>query len=69
MYVILAEVVLYREVSLKDLPKVMVQSMVMVGGILRYSVSPLRSQFFGGCRGTPTARMADLYEAAGFVTA
>ena len=34
MYVILVEVVLYREVSLKDLPKVMVQSMVMVGGIL-----------------------------------
>jgi len=34
MYVIFAEVVLYREVSFKDLPKVMVQSMVMVGGIL-----------------------------------
>lgn len=34
LYVILAEVFLYREVSLKQLPKVMIDSMVMVGGIL-----------------------------------
>jgi len=34
LYVILAEVFLYREVSLKQLPKVMIESMVMVGGIL-----------------------------------
>jgi tripartite ATP-independent transporter DctM subunit len=33
-YVIIAEVFLYREVSFKQLPKVMVESMVMVGGIL-----------------------------------
>lgn len=33
-YVIIAEVFIYKEVSLKKLPKVMVESMVMVGGIL-----------------------------------
>ncbi len=34
LYVIVAQVFLYREVSLKQLPGVMVQSMKMVGGIL-----------------------------------
>ncbi|MEM9621753.1 MAG: TRAP transporter large permease subunit [Pseudomonadota bacterium] len=34
LYVIIAEVFLYREVSLRQLPKVMVESMKMVGGIL-----------------------------------
>ena len=34
LYVIIAEVFLYREVSLKRLPGVMVESMKMVGGIL-----------------------------------
>jgi tripartite ATP-independent transporter DctM subunit len=34
LYVIIAEVFLYREVSLRKLPQVMVESMVMVGGIL-----------------------------------
>jgi len=34
LYVLFAEVVLYREISLKKLPQVMVDSMVMVGGIL-----------------------------------
>jgi tripartite ATP-independent transporter DctM subunit len=33
-YVLIAEVVLYREVGLRQLPKIMVDSMVMVGGIL-----------------------------------
>jgi C4-dicarboxylate transporter DctM subunit len=33
-YVVIAEVFLYREVSLKQVLKVMVESMVMVGGIL-----------------------------------
>jgi tripartite ATP-independent transporter DctM subunit len=33
-YVIIAEVFLYREVSISRLPRVMVESMVMVGGIL-----------------------------------
>ncbi|NKC01607.1 MAG: TRAP transporter large permease subunit [Pseudomonadales bacterium] len=33
-YVILAEVFLYREISLRRLPGIMVESMVMVGGIL-----------------------------------
>lgn len=34
LYVLFAEVVLYREISLRKLPTVMVDSMVMVGGIL-----------------------------------
>ncbi len=34
LYVIIAEVFLYKEVSLKQLPAVMVESMKMVGGIL-----------------------------------
>ena len=34
LYVLFAEVVLYREISLRRLPGVMVDSMVMVGGIL-----------------------------------
>jgi tripartite ATP-independent transporter DctM subunit len=34
VYVTLAEVVLYREVRWRELPKVMLDSMVMVGGIL-----------------------------------
>lgn len=34
LYVLFAEVVLYREISLRRLPGVMVESMVMVGGIL-----------------------------------
>ncbi len=34
VYVIFAEVMLYREVTWRNLPKVMVESMVMVGGIL-----------------------------------
>lgn len=34
LYVLIAEVFLYREVSLRKLPKVMIDSMVMVGGIL-----------------------------------
>ena len=34
LYVLFAEVVLYREISLRRLPAVMVESMVMVGGIL-----------------------------------
>ncbi|MEM7077461.1 MAG: TRAP transporter large permease subunit [Pseudomonadota bacterium] len=34
LYVVLAEVVLYKEVSFRRLPGVMVDSMVMVGGIL-----------------------------------
>lgn len=34
VYVIIAEVLLYREVRWRDLPRVMVESMVMVGGIL-----------------------------------
>ena len=33
-YVIIAEVLLYREITLKQLPRIMVDSMVMVGGIL-----------------------------------
>lgn len=33
-YVLIVEVFLYREVSLRKVPKVMVESMVMVGGIL-----------------------------------
>jgi C4-dicarboxylate transporter, DctM subunit len=33
-YVLIAEVVLYREISVRQVPKIMVQSMVMVGGIL-----------------------------------
>ena len=33
-YVVLAQVVLYREVTIKQLPKIMVDAMVMVGGIL-----------------------------------
>ena len=33
-YVIIAEVFLYREISLRRLPGIMVESMVMVGGIL-----------------------------------
>ncbi len=33
-YVLIAEVVLYREIKLKELPRIMVDSMVMVGGIL-----------------------------------
>ncbi|MEZ5559866.1 MAG: TRAP transporter large permease subunit [Pseudomonadales bacterium] len=34
VYVVVAEVLLYREVSWRQVPKVMVDSMVMVGGIL-----------------------------------
>ena len=34
VYVTVAEVVLYREIAPKDLPKIMTESMVMVGGIL-----------------------------------
>ncbi len=34
LYVLFAEVVLYREISLRRLPQIMVESMVMVGGIL-----------------------------------
>ncbi len=34
IYVTLTEVLLYREISLRSLPKVMIDSMVMVGGIL-----------------------------------
>ncbi len=34
VYVTVAEVALYREIRLRDLPRVMVESMVMVGGIL-----------------------------------
>ncbi len=34
LYVIISEVFLYREISLRELPRVMVESMVMVGGIL-----------------------------------
>ena len=34
LYVVIAEVLLYREIKLKELPKIMVDSMVMVGGIL-----------------------------------
>ncbi len=34
VYVTIVEVVLYREISLRKLPKVMIESMVMVGGIL-----------------------------------
>lgn len=34
MYVLVMEVYLYREIPLKDLPKIMQESMIMVGGIL-----------------------------------
>ena len=34
LYVTVVEVLLYREVSLREVPKVMIDSMVMVGGIL-----------------------------------
>ena len=34
LYVIIAEVLLYREVKIKELPRIMIESMVMVGGIL-----------------------------------
>ena len=34
VYVTIVEVALYREISLRKLPKVMIESMVMVGGIL-----------------------------------
>lgn len=34
LYVTVVEVLLYREVSLREIPKVMIDSMVMVGGIL-----------------------------------
>ena len=34
VYVIIAEVLLYREIGFRELPKIMVDSMVMVGGIL-----------------------------------
>ncbi len=34
LYVIVAEVFLYREIPFKQLPKIMMESMVMVGGIL-----------------------------------
>lgn len=34
LYAIVAEVMLYREIPLKRLPKIMIESMVMVGGIL-----------------------------------
>jgi C4-dicarboxylate transporter, DctM subunit len=34
VYVLVAEVLLYREISWRALPKIMVESMVMVGGIL-----------------------------------
>jgi tripartite ATP-independent transporter DctM subunit len=34
LYVLIAEVFLYREIKLRAVPKVMVESMVMVGGIL-----------------------------------
>ena len=33
-YVVISQVLLYREISVKQLPKIMVDSMVMVGGIL-----------------------------------
>ena len=34
VYVIIAQVFLYREISLKDVPRIMIEAMVMVGGIL-----------------------------------
>lgn len=34
LYVLVAEVVLYREIKVREVPRIMVESMVMVGGIL-----------------------------------
>ena len=53
-YVVLAEVVLYREVAWRQLSKVAVESMVMVGGILaHFGYRSGLHQFPRRCRGTP----------------
>ena len=60
-YVILAEVVLYKEVAWRQLSKVAVESMVMVGGILLIlGIAFGVYEFSGGCRGTATT--AGLYQ-------